>query len=169
MTETSPATSSAGTTESQDVNTTHCSECAHPECRTRRAFHQPRLCGHTAEFAAEHRTAIAVQTRHPGVVIWFGEATQSYWAAAPGGLIEAADSDTLLLALWRDSHGATPTAEGVDSPESAGSSAPGVTADKAGAHEPAALDPIGGPIPLDGDHSGPLPVVTVDTAEAVLA
>ncbi|MBB4933882.1 hypothetical protein F4561_004702 [Lipingzhangella halophila] len=108
MPETIPATCPTGTSDPQVVDNDPCPACAHPDCRTRRAARQPRLRGHTAEFVAEHRTAAAVQARHPGVVVWFGEATQSYWAAAPAGLIEAPDIDTLLLGLWRPARGGGP-------------------------------------------------------------
>ncbi|TQN28431.1 hypothetical protein FHX37_3776 [Haloactinospora alba] len=77
-----------------------CVGCDHTTCRQQRSLCQPRLYGRTVEFVAEHRTAAAIQAHHPGVVVWFGEATQSYWAATPAGLISAPDADTLLLALW---------------------------------------------------------------------
>ncbi|MDT0300681.1 hypothetical protein [Streptomonospora wellingtoniae] len=76
-----------------------CTDCAHPLCRTRRAGRQDRIYGRTPEFAREHRTAAALRARCRSAVVWFGEATQSYWAATPGGLIEAPDADTLLLTL----------------------------------------------------------------------
>jgi hypothetical protein len=76
-----------------------CPSCDHPSCRTRRAQRLPRLGGHRAEFAVEHVQAAAVQARHRGLVIWWGEATQSFWIATPAGLAEAADVDALLLLL----------------------------------------------------------------------
>ncbi|WP_017540951.1 hypothetical protein [Nocardiopsis halophila] len=41
-------------------------------------------------------------------MIWFGEATQSYWAATSAGLIEGADVDALLIALWAAASSAAP-------------------------------------------------------------
>lgn len=76
-----------------------CPVCEHPSCRTRRAQRLPRLGGHRAEFAVEHARAAAVQARHRGLVIWWGEATQSFWIATPAGLEEARDVDSLLLLL----------------------------------------------------------------------
>ncbi|MFE1468602.1 hypothetical protein [Nocardiopsis dassonvillei] len=35
------------------------------------------------------------QDRHPHLVIWFGESTQSYWVASSSGLGEAPDAGTL--------------------------------------------------------------------------
>ncbi|WP_236700554.1 hypothetical protein [Allosalinactinospora lopnorensis] len=64
------------------------------------AARHPRLRGHRAEFATEHRRAAAIQAHHPHLVVWFGETTQSYWAATPTGLTQAPDTDTLLLAIW---------------------------------------------------------------------
>lgn len=81
-------------------STNPCAACTHPPCRTLRAENQVRRCGRSAEFAAEHRNAVALQARYRHRVIWFGEATQSYWAATSAGLIEGADVDALLLALW---------------------------------------------------------------------
>ncbi len=105
---TTPAPCSADTDDPQAVDellhssSATCPECAHPECRTQRAAHQSRVRGHTAEFTAEHRKAAAVQASHTGIVVWFGESTQSYWAATPTGLTEASDSDTLLVVLCND-------------------------------------------------------------------
>jgi hypothetical protein len=76
-----------------------CPSCDHPSCRTRRAQRLPRLGGHRAEFAVEHAQAAAIQARNRHLVIWWGEATQSFWIATPAGLTEAADVDALLLAL----------------------------------------------------------------------
>ncbi|WP_047869854.1 hypothetical protein [Nocardiopsis sp. RV163] len=76
-----------------------CPSCDHPSCRTRRAQRLPRLGGHRAEFAVEHARAAAVQARNRHLVIWWGEATQSFWIATPAGLTEAADTDALLLLL----------------------------------------------------------------------
>ncbi|MEU4284932.1 hypothetical protein [Nocardiopsis dassonvillei] len=33
-------------------------------------------------------------------IVYYGEATQSFWAVTPTGLLEAANADALLLALW---------------------------------------------------------------------
>ena len=85
-----------------------CPACEHPSCRKRRAQRLPRMGGHRAEFSHEHAQAAALQSRHRHLVIWWGEATQSFWAAIPTGLIEAPDVDALLLALWP--HTAAPEA-----------------------------------------------------------
>ena len=77
-----------------------CPRCAHPSCRKRRAQRLPRLGGRRSEFAHEHAQAAAIQARHRHVVVYFGEATQSFWIATPTGLHEAADVDALLLLLW---------------------------------------------------------------------
>ncbi|WP_344974316.1 hypothetical protein [Salinactinospora qingdaonensis] len=77
-----------------------CRACAHPPCRAQRAAGQSRQRGRTAEFAVEHHTVATLQARYPHLVIWFGEATQSYWAATSTGLVEAANPDALLLTLW---------------------------------------------------------------------
>lgn len=75
--------------------------CDHPSCRERRAQRLPRLGGHRAEFAVEHAQAAALQAQHCHLLIWWGEATQSFWVATPTGLEEARDVDTLLLMLWK--------------------------------------------------------------------
>ena len=77
-----------------------CPTCDHPSCRDRRARALPRLGGHRAEYAREHAQAAQVQTRHRHLLIYFGEATQSFWIATPSGLVEARDVDELLLKLW---------------------------------------------------------------------
>ena len=77
-----------------------CPMCDHPSCRERRAQRLPRLGGHRAEFAVEHAQAAAVQARHRHLVIYFGEATQSFWAITPTGMLEAPDVDALLVAIW---------------------------------------------------------------------
>ncbi|GAB2523812.1 hypothetical protein [Nocardiopsis aegyptia] len=77
-----------------------CPRCDHASCRDRRAQRLPLLGGHRTEFAREHAQAAAIQARHRHLVIWWGEATQSFWVAAPTGLHEAADVDALLLLLW---------------------------------------------------------------------
>ena len=77
-----------------------CASCVHRTCRTQRAGALPRLGGHRAEFALEHQQAAALQARHRHLLIWWGEATQSFWIATPSGLIEARDVDELLLKLW---------------------------------------------------------------------
>ncbi|MGW5876367.1 hypothetical protein ACWFMI_07410 [Nocardiopsis terrae] len=94
-----------------------CRVCDHPSCRQRRAQRLPRLGGHRSEYAREHAQAAQLQA-HPSpattlngrlrrspdsnrhLVIWWGEATQSFWAATPTGMIEAPDVDTLLLTVW---------------------------------------------------------------------
>ncbi|MFV2197430.1 hypothetical protein [Nocardiopsis sp. LOL_012] len=79
-----------------------CSACAHPSCRTRRAARQRLSGGRRAEFAREHTRAAAIQVRYPGCIVYFGEATQSYWAVTRSGLVEARHIDGLLLELWRE-------------------------------------------------------------------
>jgi hypothetical protein len=44
---------------------------------------------------------LAVQARYPGLIVYYGEATQSFWATTPTGLLEAHDADALLPALRR--------------------------------------------------------------------
>ncbi|MFW6641408.1 hypothetical protein ACOALZ_15355 [Nocardiopsis algeriensis] len=78
----------------------YCQDCKHPSCRARRAERLPRLGGRRSEFAEEHANAAKLQARHRNLVIWFGEATQSYWVATSHGLVEGRDIDALLLALW---------------------------------------------------------------------
>ncbi|WP_033303247.1 hypothetical protein [Nocardiopsis alkaliphila] len=77
-----------------------CASCAHPTCRTQRARILPRLGGHRAEFAREHHQAAQVQAHNRHLLIYFGEATQSFWIATSAGLEEARDIDALLLKLW---------------------------------------------------------------------
>jgi len=77
-----------------------CPSCTHPSCRRRRAERLPRLGGHRVEYAFEHHQAAQIQARHRGLLIWWGEATQSFWVAGPADLEEAHDLDTLLLKLW---------------------------------------------------------------------
>lgn len=77
-----------------------CVWCAHPSCRSRRAALLLRRSGRSTEFIGEHWQAASLQRRFPQVLIWFGEHTQSYWAATTGGLREARDADTLLLVIW---------------------------------------------------------------------
>lgn len=77
-----------------------CPLCDHPSCRVRRAQRLPRLGGHRAEFAHEHAQATEVQARHRHLIVYFGEATQSFWAVTPTGLEEAPDIDALLLLIW---------------------------------------------------------------------
>ncbi|WP_047868162.1 hypothetical protein [Nocardiopsis sp. RV163] len=68
-------------------------------------------------FSAAHAQAAAIQS-HPSpsttlngrlrrspdsnrhLIVYYGEATQSFWAVTPAGLLEAANADALLLALW---------------------------------------------------------------------
>lgn len=76
-----------------------CVSCSHPSCRRRRAQRLPRLGGHLAEYVREHALADSIQSRHPGLVVWFGEATLSYWVAGPNGLTEAPDARALTLLL----------------------------------------------------------------------
>ncbi|WP_370013129.1 hypothetical protein [Nocardiopsis sp. LDBS0036] len=77
-----------------------CPVCEHPSCRVRRAQRLPRLGGHRSEFSREHAQAAAVQARHRHLIVYYGEATQSFWAVTPTGLLEAVSADALLLALW---------------------------------------------------------------------
>lgn len=83
-----------------DLSGTACPECAHSTCRTHRAQSLPRLGGHRSEFSAEHSKAAALQARHRGLIIFFGESTQSYWIASTAGLTEARTWDGLLALLW---------------------------------------------------------------------
>ncbi|MFI6577038.1 hypothetical protein ACIBFB_14655 [Nocardiopsis sp. NPDC050513] len=87
-----------------------CPRCSHPTCRTIRAQALPLLGGHRAEYSHEHAKAAAIQVRYRHLVIWFGEATQSYWVMTGDGLQEAEDIDALLLMLW-------PHADPVPDPE----------------------------------------------------
>ncbi len=66
----------------------------------RRAQRLPHLGGHRAEFIREHAQAAVLQARHRHLIIYFGEATQSFWAVTSTGLLEAPNVDALLLALW---------------------------------------------------------------------
>nr|WP_117198695.1 hypothetical protein [Nocardiopsis sp. TNDT3] len=77
-----------------------CPHCEHPSCRVRRAQRLPRLGGHRSEFSREHAQAAAIQKRYRHLIVYYGEATQSFWAVTPAGLLEAANADALLLALW---------------------------------------------------------------------
>ncbi|WP_049576375.1 hypothetical protein [Nocardiopsis sp. SBT366] len=77
-----------------------CVVCEHPSCRERRAQRLPRLGGHRSEYAREHAQAARIQARNRHVIIWFGEATRSFWIATSAGLEEAPDIDALLLKLW---------------------------------------------------------------------
>jgi hypothetical protein len=90
-----------------------CVGCAHPTCRTIRAQALPRLGGHRSE-SREHAQAAAIQARTPHTVVWWGEATQSFWAVVDCALHEAADVDALLLALWP---GPDPAAGSARTPE----------------------------------------------------
>jgi|SRR5690625_1914154 len=83
-----------------DLPGTSCPTCAHSTCRTHRAQSLPRLGGHRAEFSAEHHNAAVLQARHRGLIIFFGESTQSYWVASAAGLTEARTWDDLLAHLW---------------------------------------------------------------------
>lgn len=77
-----------------------CAFCTHRTCRAYRAQHLPRLGGHRTEFAREHRQAARLQAHHPRSIIWFGEATQSFWVASASGLVEAETIDAVLTYLW---------------------------------------------------------------------
>ncbi|MDE3723531.1 hypothetical protein PWG71_19245 [Nocardiopsis sp. N85] len=76
-----------------------CPSCAHPSCRTLRAQHLPLIGGHRSEYRREHTLAAAFQTEHSHLVVWFGEATGSYWAASSTGLAEVLDLRTLTRVL----------------------------------------------------------------------
>ncbi|NYH55736.1 hypothetical protein HNR06_005325 [Nocardiopsis arvandica] len=76
-----------------------CPSCEHPSCRRLRAARLPRLGGQRSEYQREHARAAAIQRHNPHLLIWFGEATLSYWVASPGGLTEARDSGELLILL----------------------------------------------------------------------
>ncbi|RKS10777.1 hypothetical protein DFP74_6559 [Nocardiopsis sp. Huas11] len=99
-----------------------CVGCAHSTCRTGRAQALPRLGGHRSEYAREHAQAAAIQASNPHAVIWWGEATQSFWAAVDGDLHEAEDVDALLLAVWP---GPDPAAGTGRTPEAVFEPAPG--------------------------------------------
>ncbi|MFW6639925.1 hypothetical protein ACOALZ_07745 [Nocardiopsis algeriensis] len=77
-----------------------CVACDHPSCRRRRAQRLPRLGGHRAEYSREHTQAAALQRQYRHLIVYYGEATQSFWAITPAGLVEGCDIDALLLALW---------------------------------------------------------------------
>lgn len=76
-----------------------CPSCAHPSCRTLRAQRLPLVGGHRSEYRREHAFAAAFQAKHPHLVVWFGEATGSYWVASSTGLAEVPDLRTLTLVL----------------------------------------------------------------------
>lgn len=80
-----------------------CASCVHRTCRTQRARTLPRLGGHRAEFALEHQQAVTLQARHRGLLVWWGEATQSFWVASATGMYEAKTYDDLLAHLWAQS------------------------------------------------------------------
>ncbi|GAB2500761.1 hypothetical protein [Nocardiopsis aegyptia] len=40
-----------------------------------------------------------MQANHPRLVVWFGEATLSYWVASSSGLTEVPDARTLTRLL----------------------------------------------------------------------
>jgi hypothetical protein len=77
-----------------------CRACDHPSCRQRRAQRLPRLGGHRSEYAREHAQAAQLQAHHRHLIVYYGEATQSFWAATPTGMVEAPDVDALFLELW---------------------------------------------------------------------
>ncbi|MFV2199127.1 hypothetical protein ACFHWE_23340, partial [Nocardiopsis sp. LOL_012] len=81
--------------------------------------------GHRDEYRREHAIAADLQRRYRHLVIWWGEATQSFWAATPAGLAEAPDIDALLLLLWP--HATPPTTPRTEpAPEPAPATAPAV-------------------------------------------
>ncbi|WP_370013450.1 hypothetical protein [Nocardiopsis sp. Huas11] len=73
----------------------------------RRAQRLPRLGGHRSEFAREHAQAAAIQARYRHLIVYYGEATQSFWVVSPSGLQEAGDIDALLILLWPHTERAT--------------------------------------------------------------
>ncbi|MGW9553168.1 hypothetical protein ACWGSK_01575 [Nocardiopsis sp. NPDC055551] len=94
-----------------------CASCAHRTCRAGRARTLPRLGGHRTEFVPEHRQAAQMQAHpsptttlnghlrrsldpNPHLMIFFGEATQSFWVASTSGMVEARTLDDLLTHLW---------------------------------------------------------------------
>lgn len=77
-----------------------CVSCTHRTCRAQRARTLPRLGGHRSEFAREHHQAAVLQSRHKGVLVWWGEATQSFWVASATGMYGAKSYDDLLAYLW---------------------------------------------------------------------
>ncbi|WP_017578219.1 hypothetical protein [Nocardiopsis kunsanensis] len=91
---------SARTMQPGSLPGTACPACAHATCRTHRAQTLPRLGGHRSEFSAEHHKAALLQAQYRGLIIFFGEATQSYWIATPAGLTEERTWDDLLAHLW---------------------------------------------------------------------
>ena len=95
-----PAHSTARPLQLGDLSGTACPACAHSTCRTHRAQSLPRLGGHRSEFSTEHHNAAVLQARNRGLIVFFGEATQSYWVASAVGLTEARTWDELLALLW---------------------------------------------------------------------
>lgn len=93
-----------------------CRVCEHPSCRKRRAQDLPRLGGHRSEYAREHAQAAQLQAHHRHLVVYYGEATQSFWAATPTGMIEAPDVDTLLLMVWTYTAPSAPSAPSATRP-----------------------------------------------------
>ncbi|MGW8437526.1 hypothetical protein ACWGKS_20450 [Nocardiopsis sp. NPDC055879] len=55
-----------------------CATCTHRTCRTQRARTLPRLGGHRSEYAREHAQAAQIQAQNSHLLIYFGEATQSF-------------------------------------------------------------------------------------------
>ncbi|SIO90761.1 hypothetical protein BQ8420_28315 [Nocardiopsis sp. JB363] len=51
----------------------------------------------------EHQQAVTLQARHRGLLVWWGEATQSFWVASATGMYEAKTYDDLLAHLWAQS------------------------------------------------------------------
>lgn len=72
-----------------------CLTCMHRSCRAHRAEAQPRQGGQRMEFASEHAEAKRVQALNPGVLVWYGETTQSYWIATASGLSEVENIEAL--------------------------------------------------------------------------
>ncbi|WP_155988899.1 hypothetical protein [Nocardiopsis sp. CNT312] len=75
--------------------------CA-PSCRTRRAARQRLSGGRRAESAREHTRAAALQARHPGCIVYFGEAAQSCLAVTRSGPVGGRHIDEPLLEPWRE-------------------------------------------------------------------
>lgn len=83
--------------ETRSPSGPYCTSCAHRSCRALRALRLPMVGGHRREFAREHLIAAQIQADNRHLVLWFGEATQSYWVAAAEGLREARTLGELLL------------------------------------------------------------------------
>ncbi|WP_370011885.1 hypothetical protein UIS43_24615 [Nocardiopsis sp. LDBS0036] len=66
----------------------------------RRLFPDPGPVGEKRGSPGED-AGLAFWVRGPGLIVYYGEATGSFWAITPTGLLEAPDTDALLLAVWR--------------------------------------------------------------------